>query len=111
MKTYKLIHETGTARFYQLANWSTYAEHDEQKEPYQYVVISDGTTHIERLAFSFEFMEGAGKSDLVSNKRGIFKVDYMHLCGDTTFMIYGGDIDSVYPDEWYLDKITERGRR
>ena len=108
MKKYKLIHEIKTARFYKLSKLSTYTVCNKEIEPYRYVVISDAITHIERLAFSFEFMEGSGESDLVSNKKGVLKVDLMYVCGYMTFMGDGGDIDSVYPDEWYLDKITWR---
>jgi len=111
MEKYKLIHETEKARFYKLSKLSTYSENEKQKKPYQYVLVSDAKghirEHIERLAFSFEFTEDSVENDLINNKKGSIRVDYMHICGYLTFMIHGGDIDSVYPDEWYLDKITE----
>jgi len=107
MEKYKLIHETERARFYKLSKLSTYSENEKQKEPYQYVLVSDAREHIERLAFSFEFTEDSVEGDLLNNKKGSIQPDYMHLCGYLTFMSHGGDIDSVYPDEWYLDKITE----
>jgi len=110
MEKYKLIHEAERTRFYKLANWSTYSENEKQKKPYQYVLVSDAKSHIERLAFSFELTEGSVENDLLNNKEGSVKPDYTHLCGDMTFMTHGGDSDSVYPDEWYLDKITGEGK-
>ena len=116
---YKLIHWTKTARFYKLSKLSTYSENDKQKEPYQYVLIADSDIYTKRLAFSFRFEEGSEESDLLTNKKNILKVDFTHLCGylillliasvtsSPPFVIHGGDINSVYPDEWYLDKITK----
>lgn len=66
---------------------------DELKKPVKYVLISDATTHVERLVFSAYKVEGK-----------IYRVS-QDILGYHTFMIDGGDPDKIYPDEVYLRKL------
>lgn len=60
-----------------------------------FVMISDARTHIERLVFpAFEYngKYGWGSGD---------------IGGKHTMMIYGGDQNSIYPDEVYLRRLAQ----
>ncbi len=69
-------------------------------ESFDYVVISDAHTHMERLAFAgFSY-----NSKLNGNKPAIFKTDV--IAGVNTFMTHGGDSKSCKPDGVYLRMIA-----
>ena len=63
------------------------------------ICISDATTHIERLAFT-----GIRAKSSIPNE--CFRLSSVHIDGKHTFRTFGGDIDSVYPDEVYLRRIA-----
>lgn len=65
------------------------------------VVISDATTHIERLAFP------AWEYDCVIRPDVPFIWECDTIAGVNTFMIHGGDHRAVKPDEVYLRMIAK----
>ena len=122
---FELIHDSGRQRFYkaskplvndakgrryfELGNeWKVYKDLSrdellEWKVPdyFDYVVVSDAHTHLERLAFAgFSY-----ESKLNSGKPAIFKCDT--IAGVNTFMIHGGDERAVKPDGVYLRMVAK----
>ena len=67
-----------------------------RKDGCYYIVISDAHTHIERLAFP-----GIKVAD------GEYAWSHGDIEGKHTFMIDGGDPDSVYPDEVYIRRLAQ----
>jgi hypothetical protein len=114
------VKETEFQRFYKLSepvdkvpnknyNWEEEKKYnllrlkDEFKKYYpeliEYVVVSDAHTHIERLVFL----------GIPINEE---KTDFGCLCGfqldgDNTMLIEGGDLNKVYPDNYYLQRLAE----
>ena len=69
---------------------------------FDYVVISDATTHTERLAFPCWDL---GEDLVVAGHPFIWECDT--IAGVNTFMIYGGDHRAVKPDKVYLRMIAK----
>lgn len=65
-----------------------------------YVVVSDATTHIERLVFAGMRYEMPNGEEIVA------PASMLQISGYHTMMIHGGDTESVRPDEVYLRQIA-----
>lgn len=65
-----------------------------------YVVVSDATTHIERLVFAGMRYEMHNGEEIVA------PASMLQISGYHTMMIHGGDTESVRPDEVYLRQIA-----
>lgn len=65
-------------------------------EEIEYVCISDAHTHIERLVFP------AIKTD-----KSYAALTGVHMAGTMTFMIEGGDIDSIQEHTHYLGELAD----
>jgi hypothetical protein len=65
-----------------------------------YVVVSDARTHIERLVFA------GMRYEMPDGEEVIGPVSMLQITGYHTMMIYGGDTESVRPDEVYLRQIS-----
>lgn len=118
----KKIYETSRQRFYQLNKvlkkfpnpnfdydkefeWECSRIKEEHKDIIDHlkdgtniVCISDAHTHIERLCFPGFIFELDGKKDY-----GRFS---LQCDGKHTFMIHGGNLRDVHPDEVYLRRIA-----
>lgn len=68
----------------------------ENKKEWDLICISDAHTHVERLAFL-----GVKYGEIYD------RLNSLQLVGNTTFMIDGGDENSIEPDENYLKKLIE----
>lgn len=67
---------------------------------FEYVIVSDAHTHIERLVFP------AGKfRDKETEREFIAHLSTRCISGKYTFRIHGGDSNSVYPDGVYLRQL------
>lgn len=89
--------------------------------PTDYVVVSDATTHTERLVFPLyvkcemgdsEILEAiksgnVGRPYLKDRPGAILQIDFAEIEGAMTMMIYGGDPDTIEPDEAYLLRLEE----
>lgn len=104
---YKLLLDSGRQRLYELSEPSTYSEHDPEIKPYELVVVSDAHTHCERLAFAAYRVESDVAWEYVFDGLAEkYYVDWNNVTGYWTMMIYGGDSNTMFPDEYYLNKIT-----
>lgn len=63
----------------------------------EYVIISDAHTHIERLVFPACQFKDKETGEIKHLHLSMHKISGRH-----TFMIDGGNIDDVFPDEVYL---------
>ena len=95
---YKLIDGEGKRqRFYEFDRELTRDVWGETvKKPYKIVMVSDATTHIERLVFPIYTKEDGKRA-----------VDLKQVAGEWTTMIEGGDEDSIRPDKEYLEDLIK----
>lgn len=103
---YKLLLDNGMQRLYELSEPSTYSENDPEIKAYEHVMISDAHTHRERLAFAVYKDESDVAWEYVFDGVEGYYVDWNNVTGYWTMMIYGGDSNTMFPDEYYLNKIT-----
>ena len=66
---------------------------------YLIIIVSDAFYHIERLAFLGKESSSPGEYIMASGAQ---------LAGDMTLMIAGGDSESIKPDTYYLEDISNR---
>lgn len=66
------------------------------------ICISDAHTHIERLVFP-------GIDFIIDGKQDYGRFS-LQCDGKHTFMIFGGNSDSVYPDEVYLRRLASANK-
>lgn len=64
------------------------------------VCVSDAHTHIERLVFA------AGKVKMPDGEINYSPYSMHHIDGNFTFMIHGGDEESIKDDQVYLRHIS-----
>ena len=104
-----LVNDAKGRVYFELGNkWKVYKDESRKEleewqipDSFDYVVVSDAHTHLERLAFA-----GFSYDSKVNDGRpALFKCDT--IAGVNTFMIHGGDSRAVKPDEVYLRMISK----
>lgn len=112
---YELIQDTGSQRYYKLEGIKIPLDDGccrELKAEYEWVgaddytdilCVSDAFTHIERLAFPARKVRNR-----VTNVIFPVRCFSVHIAGDMTFMMFGGDTASIYPDEWYIKEVYKK---
>ena len=98
----KLYYDFGSVK--RLYTDKTKTETKEWVKPdyFDHVIISDATTHTERLAFPCWDL---GEDLVIAGHPYIWECDT--IAGVNTFMIYGGDHRAVKPDRVYLRMIAK----
>ena len=99
----KLIKKNYRHRYYRLSKPIYYGWLDGEKTPIEkapsegidIICISDANTHTERLVFPAHIKDGEPKI-----------LDYLQIDGKMTFMIYGGDDESIYNDYTYIKHLA-----
>ena len=117
---FELVKETNKQRFYKsdieitkfprdIFNWEEEINNTKKRlkegcelldDKCYYICVSDAKTHIERLVFvagRFKDAEGNINYGIYSN---------MHIDGSLTFMIHGGDYESIKDDQVYLRHLS-----
>lgn len=82
----------------------------EMARPTKYVVVSDATTHVERLVFPVYIVNGYTESDLLNLVNGCIEIDFLQIAGEITMMIHGGDPESIREDEEYLEELIKANK-
>jgi len=109
--SYKYLMEKGNKRYYKFENDIVQnVRGEELSKTTQYVVVSDATTHAERLVFPIYIMDGFTEEDILNHTKGCLDIDYLHIAGDMTMLIFDGDRSSMMKDEVYLKELLEANK-
>ena len=106
----RLIKELPTCRYYELDFTITKGCRGEV-EPTNLIQISDAHTHIERLAFPIYLMEGFTLEDLANGTKYCVRRDSVQIAGEWTWMIHGGDPNSIREDWEYIEELRKLNER
>lgn len=76
-------------------------------KPTKYVVVSDASTHVERLVFPIYIINGFTEFDLLNHVKECIEIDFLQIAGEMTMLIHGGDAESVKDDKEYLEELIK----
>jgi len=109
--SYKYLMKKGNKRYYKFENEIVYnVEGEKIENPTKYVVVSDATTHAERLVFPIYIMDGFTEEDLLNYTKGCLDIDFLQIAGNMTMLIFNGDRSSMREDEYYLNQLLEANK-